>query len=70
MSDSLSKGFSLIAETAIIISSILPGFQWRIAGLTPMSSSVIFTKRQFGRRYPDKAIRLLGNLDQEQLAEH
>lgn len=69
LSDSLRKGFDLVAAAARLILRVRPNFKWRIAGLTENSMSVRAARRLLGKDYPEDCFDFQGKLGPEALAE-
>ena len=68
MSDSLRKGFDVVAKATAHISRRVPSFRWQVAGLTSDSMAVRAARKIMGDGYPSDAIELLGKLGPDDLA--
>lgn len=65
MSDSLLKGFDLVALATKIICGSLPEFRWIIVGLSSSSICVSAARKRMGRSFPEEKFEFLGSLGPE-----
>jgi len=67
-SNSIYKGFEIIAESAYLLENSGLSFEWRIAGIKEDSWSVIHARKKLGLRFPKKSLVFLGKLNALDLA--
>ncbi len=68
LSDSLLKGFDLVAEAAKLIRRIRPNFRWLVAGISNTSKTVAAARKRMGRSFPESNLELLGSVGPDALA--
>jgi len=68
-SDHPMKGFITVADTIGLLHAAGVNVEWRIAGLSEDSSVVRIARKRLGSSYPEQALKLLGRIGADELAE-
>ena len=68
--DSFYKGFETICHASfLLLKNSNIDFEWRIAGISESSLIVKVVKKLLGNKYPNRGIKLLGNLGEDELVK-
>lgn len=68
--DNYYKGFETLCHTLYLLNELKIDIDWRVAGISEKSLITKITKKELGKKYPQKGLILLGSLDEDELIKN